>query len=267
MSASEVRRCSSTSDPVADLEAGFGGELGVGSDSDPDEDHVGLDPAPVVQNDTGHGPIPAGQFGHRNLAAQVHAVVTVQVSKDGCGLGAEDAQQRQLGGFEEGHVKSRVAGGGGGLQPDPAGADDRDPARLGEPGLDAVTVLDAAQVVHAVEVGTWQAEASRCRTRWPAAACRSPAVAPVAVVTVRESRVERGHRGAQAQLDRVVGVPGLRMDEDAVAVGVALEVVLGQGRAFVGTVRLVAEQGDPPVEAFLAQGLRRDGARPGRRRR
>ena len=69
-----------------------GGELGVGGDSDPDEDHVGVDPAPVAQNDTGHGPIPAGEFGHRNLAAQVHAVVTMQVGKDGCGLGAEDAQ-------------------------------------------------------------------------------------------------------------------------------------------------------------------------------
>ena len=50
------------------------------------------------------------------------------------------------------------------------------------------------------------------------------------------------------------------MDEDAVAVSLALQVVLGQGRAFVRTVRLLAEQGDPPVEPFLAQGLCRDGA-------
>jgi hypothetical protein len=55
-------------------------------------------------------------------------------------------------------------------------------------------------------------------------------------------------------------VPRFRVHEDAVVVGVALEVVLGQGRAFVGTVRLSSEQGDPPVEAFLAKGLCRDGA-------
>jgi hypothetical protein len=78
-------------DPIVDLEAGLCGELGVGGDSHSDEDHVGVDSAPVVENDTGHGPVLAGEFGHRDLAAQVHAVVTMQVGKDGCGLGAEDA--------------------------------------------------------------------------------------------------------------------------------------------------------------------------------
>jgi hypothetical protein len=78
--------------PVVDLEPGPGSELGVGGDSDSDEDHVGVDPAPVVKNDTGHGPVLAGEFGHRDLAAQVHAVVTMQVGKDGRGLASEDAQ-------------------------------------------------------------------------------------------------------------------------------------------------------------------------------
>jgi hypothetical protein len=79
-------------DPVVDLEAGLCGELDVGGDSDSDEDHVGVNPAPVVENDTGHSPVVAGQLSHRNLATQVHAVVTMQVGKDGCDLGSEDAQ-------------------------------------------------------------------------------------------------------------------------------------------------------------------------------
>ena len=58
----------------------------------------------------------------------------------------------------------------------------------------------------------------------------------------------------------MVGVPGLRVGEDAIAVSLALEVVLGQGRAFVRTVRFLTEQGDPAVEPFLAQGLCCDGA-------
>jgi hypothetical protein len=47
------------------------------------EDHVGTDPAAVAQNDSGHRAFAAGQLCHRNLAAQVNAVVTVKFGKDG----------------------------------------------------------------------------------------------------------------------------------------------------------------------------------------
>jgi hypothetical protein len=79
-------------------------------------------------------------------------MVAVQVGEDRCHLRAEDTQQGQLAGLEKGDIKSRVAGSGGGFQPDPAGADDGDPLCPGEPGLDALTVLDAAQIADAVEI-------------------------------------------------------------------------------------------------------------------
>jgi hypothetical protein len=90
----------------------------------PTPTRTSLDPAPVVENDTGHRIVPAAQFGHRNLATQVHTVVTVQVGKGWCGLRAEHVQQRKLAALEEGDVKSRIARGCGGFQPDPASADD-----------------------------------------------------------------------------------------------------------------------------------------------
>jgi hypothetical protein len=120
-------------DPIVDLEAGLCGELGVGSDSDSDEDHVGVDPAPVAQNDSGHRTVSAAEFGNRDLAAQVHAVVTMQVGKDRCGLWTEHVQQRQFAALEKSHVNPCIACSGGSLQPDPAGADDGNPMRLGEP--------------------------------------------------------------------------------------------------------------------------------------
>ena len=58
----------------------------------------------------------------------------------------------------------------------------------------------------------------------------------------------------------MLGVPVLRMDEDRLPLGPALEVVLGQRRPLVGSVRLVADQGDPPVVALLAQRLGRQGS-------
>jgi hypothetical protein len=39
------------------------------------------------------------------------------------------------------------------------------------------------------------------------------------------------------------------------ALGLAAQVVLGQGRALVGPVRLVADQHHAPVEALLAEGF------------
>ena len=92
-------------------------------------------------------------------------MVTVQVGKDGCSLGSEDMQQRKLTAFEEGDVKSRIAGSGGGFQTDPAGADDDHLFRPSELDLDALTVFDTTQVVHAVEIGAWNAQATWCRTR------------------------------------------------------------------------------------------------------
>jgi hypothetical protein len=77
-------------------------------------------------------------------------MAAMQLVKDGRNLGAEDTLQRQIARHEERYVKSCGSGRGGGLQPDPAGADDHCPFRPGELDLDALTVLDVTQVVHAV---------------------------------------------------------------------------------------------------------------------
>jgi hypothetical protein len=73
--------------------------------------------------------------------------------------------QRQIAGHEERDIQPRSAGSGGGFQPDPAGADDHHPVRLGELDLEPVTLLDVAQVVHAVEIGAWYVKSARFGTR------------------------------------------------------------------------------------------------------
>jgi hypothetical protein len=52
--------------------------------------------------------------------------------------------------YEERDVPSCGAGRGGSFQTDPAGADDHHPSRMTELDLEALTVLDVPQVVHAV---------------------------------------------------------------------------------------------------------------------
>ena len=81
-------------DSVVDLETGRCSEFGARNGADANDDHVGVDCAPVTQNETGHGPVPAGQFGCRGPVAEVHTVAAVQVVKDGRYLWAEDTLQR-----------------------------------------------------------------------------------------------------------------------------------------------------------------------------
>jgi hypothetical protein len=90
----------------------------------------------------------------------MHALIPVQVGEHLRDLRAEDAKQWQLGALEERHVQPGGASSGGRLQPDPPGADDGDAVGPLECCLDAVAVVEAAEVVDAVEVRTGDGEPS-----------------------------------------------------------------------------------------------------------
>ena len=82
-----------------------------------------------------------------------HAVVGVDVAVDGADLGAEHALERYRCRLDDGHVEAALAGRGGDLRADPAGADDHHRAAAVEPLAQGVGVADAAQVEDAVELG------------------------------------------------------------------------------------------------------------------
>ena len=73
-------------------------------------------------------------------------------------------------------------------------------------------------------------------------------------------RGDRADRGRGAQLDVVVGVEPVLVHIQAVAVGLAAQVGLGQRRALIRPLGLVAKQQQAAVEALGAQGLGRLGA-------
>ena len=102
-------------------------------------------------------------------------MVAVQVGEHLRHLRPEHAQQRQLGALEHGDLGAGGAGGRGGLQADPAPADDHDPGAGAERGLEAVAVVEGAQVVHAVRGRRRAPAAGAGWRRWRAAACRSAA--------------------------------------------------------------------------------------------
>jgi len=205
-------------------------------------------------------PAAADDLGDLHAALQVDAVAAVQAGEDRGHLAAQDSQQRQLNGLEDGDRCAGPPGGGRDLQADPAGPD-HDHAGLGvEDDPDPVAVLDGAQVVHAVQIGAGGRESPRRG----AGGQQELGVADPAAIGQGHlvgGGVDCGGGDTEAQVDVVVGVPPFGMDEDGVPASAALQVFLRQGRPFVGPVRLGPEEHDRPLEALLPQ--RRSGSGAG----
>ena len=125
--------------------------------------------------------------------------------------------------------------------------------------------MDIAQHVHAVELGAGDRQPPRLGARGQ----QQPVVAqPLAVVELDLTvRGVESHDGApQQQLDVVRGIEALGMDVDPLALELAAQVVLGERRPLVGSLRLGADQHDATLEAPLTQRLGGLGARQARPR-
>ena len=147
-------------------------ERTIRRDPDPDDDHVGLD-VTAVRRPTAGGPAPAaGDLQRLHTAAQVDPVVLVQVGEDLRNLATEHPQQRQVGHLQHGDLSAGRAGGGGGLQPDPAGADHHDPGGRWKAALiRSLSPGGAGRGRHRGQRPVQKAAAARIR--WPAAAWRT----------------------------------------------------------------------------------------------
>ena len=80
-------------------------------------------------------------------------MIGVDVAVDGADLLAEHALQRYRCRLDDCHVEAALAGRGGNLGADPAGADDHYRAAAVESLAQGVGVTDAAQVEDTVELG------------------------------------------------------------------------------------------------------------------
>jgi hypothetical protein len=109
-------------DAVVDVEPAGPRQFDVRGDADADDDHVGVQRGAVGQhNPAGGRRVGAGgpDRGDGDAAAQVDAVVGVQVGEHLRHLGPEHPQQRKLAAFEHGHLAACGTSRCGGLQPDP----------------------------------------------------------------------------------------------------------------------------------------------------
>ena len=221
--------------------------------ADAHDDGVAVDRAPVVRADTLDGTV-ALERGDAGFQEELDAVLAVEVAVDRADLEPEHALERHRLRRDDGHVHAALTSRGGDLGPDPAGADDDEPAAGLQTRPQRVAVGERAQEVHAVELRAGDAQRPRLR----AGGQQQPVVGePLAAVELELAArgVEAGRRHAGAQFDVVLGVEARRMDGGRLAVRLAAQVVLRERRALVGPLRLGAQQYEAAVEALLAQGL------------
>ena len=134
-------------DTVVDPQAGCGGRRHVGFDADADHDQIpghGAGIGEFDQDTVGGG---ADRL-DRSAGAQVDTVAAVQVGAHVAHLGTEDGAQRYRSSLDDGDVDTQGARGGREFQPDEAGAHDHESPTGSQRALQALGVVEGAQVVH-----------------------------------------------------------------------------------------------------------------------
>ena len=120
-------------DAVVDGEPGLRGELGARLHADADDHEVALELASVAGADALDRRRRPRRPRRRSPCSISHAVVGVDVAVDGADLGAEHALERDRERVDDGDLEAALAGRGGDLGADPAGADHDDRAAAVQP--------------------------------------------------------------------------------------------------------------------------------------
>jgi hypothetical protein len=157
--------------------------------------------------------------------------------------------------FHHGHIQAFPSRRRGHLEPDPAAAHDQE-ALVGRQGrAQRHRILDAAQGEDPRQVRTGSIQAA-C----PAAVAQDQLVVVDRLAMGQVKQLGRPVDARRADLRPPVDVEQvegfLLHQEGGVRMRFAREHRLGKGRPLVGTMRLVADQHDPPLEAFASQRLR-----------
>ena len=142
-------------DPVLDRQASVSRQLVTRRYADSHHDEVALDNVSVgganaLRSNGSHDRLDLGG------QVQVDPVLGVQVSVDAADLRPEDTHERDWIRGDDRDLGAQLAGGGGDLGSDPAGADDHDPARREDGRAQSIGLAHLAQVPHPRQVGTWQ---------------------------------------------------------------------------------------------------------------
>ena len=207
----------------------------------------------------GHGTVSAHvQGGDAGIEHQVHAVAAVQFGVPVGQLGCQHAAQQARGGFQHGHGQPFLAGGGSHFQADEATTNHHH----GQIFFDAqchafghgIGIAFAAQGQHASGIAPRQRQAAR----GGAGGQQQAAVGQCGAVGQQHAlgrAVDAGYGHAGMQFDVLAGQHFGGAHHQLGRFHVASQPGLGQRRAVVGAIGLIAQHGDAAFVAAAAQGF------------
>ena len=242
--------------PIVDLQAGVGGQAGVGHGADAHHHDVRGQRRARRGDHLADLPGRAPDLAHRLAEPELHAVLAVQVGEHLAQLGADRAVQRGRLRLDHRHLAAGLAGRRRRLQADPARAHGDHPPAAAEGGREPLRVADGPQVQHAVPVGPGYVQPAWRRAGGQQQPVVSDAL-PVRGGDRPAGRIHRGDRHAEPQVHVVPGVPALLVHVDHGLVFLAKQVALGQRGPLIGPLGLGAEHDDPAAEPLRAEGLGR----------
>ena len=194
----------------------------------------------------------AGDPDRLRAKAELDAVLPVGGGEEFRGHRTYDAAHHPVGQFEDPDRLALTARDRREFEADKAGADDHDMLGGGEPLAQLVGFSEVAQITDAVELDP--------RQRRDAIACagRQHEVVVAELFARGEAQlppgaVDLGRPRARQVVDAVIAIERLRPHQQQIEADLALEVILGEGRALIGQHRLLTEQHDRAVETALAQ--------------
>ena len=239
-------------DAVVDVEAGVLGELDIGEHADADDDEVGGDAvagrgldgddAAALPDDRGRPAVlrrmsvPQPRWRSRKWS-EISGATTRPISRSAR--------------LEHGHRLAEVARGRGDLEADEAAADDHHVARPMQALAELARIVDVAEREDAVEVNALDRRQPRPRAGGERELAEGDG-GTVGEDDLALAEIDAGRLGAEAELDRVLLVEGLRPERQEI-VDRILEEGLRQRRPLIGHVALGGDQRQRAGKALFPQ--------------
>ena len=238
--------------PFDTSEPGVDSQFDIGNNADPNQHKIGRANRAIAEDNLADLPLLADDLRQPDAERDLDALGGVNIAIEIGENGRYNPRHQPRLDLEHPNRFPKRAGGRREFQADESSADHHDIARVLDALLNVDRLCISPQVADTVQIGAFDRQYSipgsdrehQRFIRKAATGCKAHRAA---------DRVNLGHLGAGDQLDSMALIEGQRTQGSAFDILLAGHEALGERRALVGEIGLVANQSDRSLIAFRAQ--------------
>ncbi len=238
-------------DAVIDGKARILRKLGIRNHADTDQRDIGGPGFATGDNTFEH--IFAHELLDDGVEVDLHACRTMNVFIESGNKRGNGALHQAVERFEHRYVEAMFHRDGCDFQPDITTTDDGKALAGLKDGAQRIDIGDAAQIVDSLEIRVGYKNGAHARSGGEQQLVVSDHAA-IGQHDLLLCAIDAGSGCAEDHFDLGLGVEGLRLQEQALALKLALQIRLGERRALIGQERLIADHCDRACEAFGPEG-------------